>query len=89
MASKPGASAQPNRPPKPSGLRVSQIIVNLVLLDEHDSPVRPDALIFQGDETGSAAEHLAAWLGELPMQLVMANATIPQGSLADRDPASS
>lgn len=59
-------------------LRVCQIVVNLVLLNEHDSPVTPDAVVFAGNENGTAAENLAAWLENLPMQLHLAANASPE-----------
>lgn len=53
-------------------LRVSQIVVSLVLLNEHDAPVTPEPVMFAGNETGTAAENLAAWIAALPMQLELA-----------------
>ena len=56
-------------------LRVSQIIVQLVLLNEHDAPIHPDQLVFHGDPAGTAPEKLAAWLTELPGHLAAASET--------------
>lgn len=50
-------------------LRVSQIMVQLVLLDEHDAPQRPDPLAFQGDAEGTAVEKAQAFLKDLPGKL--------------------
>ena len=50
-------------------LRVSQIVVQLVLLNEHDAPVHPEPLVFVGNEGGSAADQLTEWLPTLPAQL--------------------
>lgn len=58
-------------------LRVSQIVVSLVLLNEHDSPVTPEPVMFSGNEDGTAVENLALWLETLPMQLELAAAQLP------------
>lgn len=51
-------------------LRVAQIIVNLVLLNEHDAPVSStEPLVFTGDANGTAAENLVGWLAKLPQHL--------------------
>lgn len=57
-------------------LRVSQIVVSLVLLNEHDAPITPEPVLFAGDENGTAAENLALWIETLPMQLELAAAQI-------------
>lgn len=59
-------------------LRVSQIVVQLVLLDEHDAPIRPDAASFAGNENGTAAENLIAWLVTLPAHLEIAAAQLAE-----------
>ncbi len=66
-------AAMETQAPTGATLRVSQIVVNLVLLNEHDAPVTPDAIAFAGNETGTAAEQLAAWLGGLSAQLEAAS----------------
>lgn len=58
-------------------LRVSQIVVNLVLLNEHDAPIPADQpIIFTGDANGTAAENLAGWLAKLPAHLEVASAQL-------------
>ena len=58
-------------------LRVSQIVVNLVLVNEHDAPVQPDQLVFTGNENGTAAENLIAWMNNLPAHLAKAGTPEP------------
>lgn len=55
-------------------VRVSQIIVQIVVLDQHDAPINADPLVFVGNENGTAADNLAAWLADLPAQLETAGA---------------
>jgi hypothetical protein len=59
-----------------SDLRVSQIIVQLVLLDEFDAPRHAEPIVFAGDADGTAEVKLAAWLGDLPAKLDEAQASI-------------
>lgn len=64
-----------------SSLRVSQIIVNLILLNEHDAPLPADQpIIFIGDENGTAADNLAGWLAKLPQHLEIASAQLEQAT---------
>lgn len=55
-------------------LRVMQLVVQPVLLNEHDCPVTPDPLIFTGDDNGTAADNLSGWLAKLPLHLEIAAA---------------
>ena len=57
---------------KTDALRVSQIELQLVLVNKHDAPVRADPLVFVGTDTGSAVEHLTACIGNLPAHLAAA-----------------
>lgn len=58
-------------------LRVSQIVVNLILLNEHDAPIpNTEPLVFTGDENGTAADNLAGWLAKLPAHLENAAAQL-------------
>lgn len=58
-------------------LRVSQIVVNVVLLNEHDAPIPADQpLVFTGDENGTAADNLTGWLAKLPQHLETASAQL-------------
>lgn len=57
-------------------LRVSQIVVSLILLNEHDAPITPEPVIFAGDDNGTAAENLTAWITSLPVQLELAAAQL-------------
>lgn len=57
-------------------LRVSQIAVNLVLLNEHDAPVSPEQIVFAGNENGTAIDNLMAWVAALPLQLGIAAAQV-------------
>jgi hypothetical protein len=50
-------------------LRVSQIVVSLVLLDEYDAPKNADPIAFAGDAEGTAAEKLRGWVDGLPEKL--------------------
>ena len=59
-------------------LRVSQIELHVILVNEHDAPVRADPLIFEGNDAGSAAEHLSAWLANLPTHLAQAGNLAPE-----------
>ena len=59
----------------PPALRVSQIEVHLVLLNEHDVILREGPAVFQNDANGTAADHLAEWAKNgLPVQLELAGA---------------
>ncbi len=49
--------------------RVSQIIVQVILLDEYDAPKPTDPVTLQGDAEGSAIEKLRAWTESLPAKL--------------------
>lgn len=66
-------------------LRVSQIAVNLVLINEHDAPTQADPVVFTGDENGTAAENLMGWLAKLPQHLEVAAAQLSNGSV-EEDP---
>lgn len=52
-----------------SGLRVSQIVVQLVLLDEYDAPTKSEPIVFAGGADGTAIEKLRAWCDDLPGKL--------------------
>lgn len=47
-------------------LRVSQIHLQVVLLDEFDAPRPTDAVTFSGDAQATAWEKAAVWIAELP-----------------------
>lgn len=66
-----------------SKLRVSQIVVNLVLLNEHDAPIPADQpVVFTGDANGTAAENLAGWLAKLDQHLEVASAQLAAHPIA-------
>jgi hypothetical protein len=60
------------QPDSTPALRVSQLELTMILLNEHDAPVRPDPLVFMGSGQGSAADQLIAWLQALPTHLAQA-----------------
>lgn len=82
MAARTAAQKRRDRLPK---LRVSQIVVNVVLLNEHDAPIPAEQpIVFTGDENGTAAENAATWLTNMPVHLEIAAAQLV--TAADVDP---
>lgn len=70
---------QLNKATKPetgTKLRVSQLVLQPILLNEHDSPFTSEPVVFVGDENGTAADNLAAWIANLPLHLAIAEAQI-------------
>jgi hypothetical protein len=53
-------------------LRVAQINVGLILLDEFDAIKNADPITFAGDQDGTAPDKLREWLDELPQKLAKA-----------------
>lgn len=50
-------------------MRVSQLVVQAVLLDEFDAPQQTEPVTFSGDGEGTAADKLRDWLDDLPKKL--------------------
>lgn len=50
-------------------LRIAQINISLVLLDEFDAIKNTEAIVFTGDQDGNAVDKLREWLNELPKKL--------------------
>ena len=59
-------------------LRVSQIVVTLVLIDEYDALKNADPLVFTGDPDGTAAEKATVFLTDSLPQLLTAPIEPPQ-----------
>ena len=73
----PRTTAPPTNGTAPK-LRVSQIVVTLVLIDEYDALKNADPLVFTGDVDGSAAEKATAFLTDSLPQLLNTPPEIPQ-----------
>lgn len=50
-------------------MRVAQVVVQFVLLDQHDAPIQSEQSVFVGTADGTALENAIAALEELPAKL--------------------
>lgn len=52
-----------------SKLRISQVVVQLHLLDEFDAPVPAEPISFVGSQEGTAVEKAKVWLTDISLEI--------------------
>ena len=53
-----------NEPDGKVKMRVSQIVVQVLFIDEYDAPKQSDPVTFTGDADGTAVEQTQRWIKE-------------------------